>query len=80
MNLPVIWCKACQDVEYKSEISEPNRILMMPEFQDFKLVLQKKVSFLQWVRDWKRTDFFMEYDEKDKKPFFFAILNKLHLV
>lgn len=80
INLPVIWVKACLGEEYKNEIREPNRILMMPELQDFKLVLQRKVTFSQWYKDWRRTDYFMEYDKNDKRPFFFAILNKLHLV
>lgn len=79
VNLPVIWVKACLGEEYINEIHEPNNILMMPELQDFKLVLQRKLSFVQWLKDWKRTDFFMEYDKNDKKPFFFALLNKLHL-
>lgn len=79
INLPVIWVKACLGEVYQNEIHEPKRILMMPEFQDFKLVLQRKVSLIQWFKDWKRTDFFMEYDKNDRKPFFFTILNKLHL-
>lgn len=79
INLPVIWVKSCMGEAYKNEIREPNKILMMPELQDFKLVLQRRVSFVQWLKDWKRTDFFMEYDKKDRKPFFFAVLNKLHL-
>ena len=80
INLPVIWVKACYGDDYKNEICTPKQLLMMPELQDFKLVLQRKVSFIQWCKDWKRTDYFMEYDKQDKKPFFFAILNKLHLV
>jgi len=52
----------------------------MPELQDFKLVLQRKLSIVQWLKDWKRTDYFMEYDKNDKKPFVFAVLNKLHLI
>ena len=79
VNLPVIWVKSCLGESYEEEIRIPNKILMMPELQDFKLVLQRRVSFVQWFRDWKRTDFFMEYDKKDKRPFFFAVLNKLHL-
>lgn len=79
ISLPVIWVKACLGEDYQTEIHEPKRILMMPELQDFKMVLQRKVSFIQWFKDWKRTDFFMEYDKNDKKPFFFAVLNKLHL-
>lgn len=80
INLPVIWVKACYGEDYKNEICAPKQLLMMPELQDFKLVVQRKVSFIQWCKDWKRTDYFMEYDKQDKKPFFFAILNKLHLV
>ncbi len=80
INLLIIWVKACLGEDYKSEICEPNHILVMPELQDFKLVLQRRVSFNKWLKDWKRTDFFMEYDKHDKKPFVFAILNKLHLV
>lgn len=80
INLPVIWVKACMGEEYQNEIYKPKCIFIMPELQDFKLVLQRKLSFWQWYKDWKRTDYFMEYDKKDKRPFFFAILNKLHLV
>ena len=81
INLPIIWVKASYGEEYKNEIRRtPRHLLMMPELQDFKLVLQRKVSIMQWCKDWKRTDYFMEYDKNDKKPFFFAILNKLHLV
>ena len=79
INLPVIWVKACLGEDYQAEIQEAERILMMPELQDFKLVLQRKVSFIQWFKDWKRTDYFMIYDKNDRKPFFFTILNKLHL-
>lgn len=79
INLPVIWVKSCLGESYEEEIRVPNKILMMPELQDFKLVLQRRVSFVQWLKDWKRTDYFMEYDKKDKKPFFYAVLNKLHL-
>lgn len=80
INLPVIWVKACYGEDYKNEICSPKHLLMMPELQDFKLVLQRKVSFSLWFKDWKRTDYFMEYDRNDKVPFFFAVLNKLHLI
>jgi len=80
INLPTIWVKACLGEDYSTEIHEPKHILMMPELQDFKLVLQRKLSIVQWLKDWKRTDYFMEYDKNDKKPFVFAVLNKLHLI
>lgn len=77
VNLPVIWVKACLGEDYSSEIKCPHKIVMMPEFQDFKLVLQRKISILRWLKDWKRTDFFMEYDKKDPKPFWQYIKDRL---
>lgn len=77
INLPLIWVKACLGEDYTNEIHTPKKILMMPEFQDFKLVLQRKISLLQWFKDWKRTDYFMEYDKKDQKPFWQYIKDKI---
>lgn len=77
INLPVIWVKACLGEDYADEIKTPQQIIMMPEFQDFKLVLQRKISLFDWVKDWKRTDYFMEYDSKDKKPFYQYIIDKI---
>ena len=77
INLPLIWVKACLGIDFRDEIRIPNHILMMPEFQDFKLVLERKVSPIQWIKDWKRTDFFMEYDPLDKRPFWQYIINKI---
>ena len=77
INLPIIWVKACQSEDYQDEIKEPKNILMMPEFQDFKLVIQRKISLFKWIKDWWHTDFFMEYDNHDKRPFFQYIIDKI---
>lgn len=77
INLPVIWIKACYNEDYTDEINVPNRILMMPEFQDIKLLLQRKVSLFRWLKDWKQTSYFMEYDKQDKRPFFRYIIDKI---
>lgn len=77
VNLPVIWVKSCLGEDYSSEIKSPKKIVMMPEFQDIKLVLQRKVSIGQWIKDWKRTDFFMEYDKNDPKPFWQFIKDRI---
>lgn len=77
VNLPVIWVKSCLGEDYSSEIRPVKKIVMMPEFQDIKLVLQRKVSLGQWLKDWKRTDFFMEYDKQDPKPFWQYIKDKI---
>ena len=77
INLPLIWVKACLGESYCDEIKHPRQIKVMPEFQDFKLVLQRKVSLRQWIADWKRTDSFMEYDRKDIRPFFAYLFRKI---
>lgn len=76
VNLPVIWVKSCLDEDFKKELCIPKKILMMPEFQDIKLVIKRKVSLWKWIKDWKKTDFFMEYDKNDPKPFWHYIINK----
>ena len=77
INLPIIWLKASIGEDYRDEIIEPKHILMMPEFQDFKMVLQRKLSLHKWIKDWLLTDYFMEYDSQDKKPFFQYIIDKI---
>lgn len=77
VNLPVVWVKACLGEDYYSEVKVPKHIVVMPEFQDFKLVLQRKLSLKQWMRDLHRTDVFLEYASDDKRPFFQFILDKL---
>lgn len=77
VNLPVIWVKACLNEDYHSELRTPKHIVVMPEFQDFKLVLQRKLSFTRWFGDLRRTDAFMDYAKDDKWPFFQFIIDKL---
>lgn len=77
INLPIIWVKACRGECYQDEMKEPEHILMMPEFQDFKLVIQRKISLFKWIKDWWKADYFMEYDNRDKRPFFQYIIDKI---
>lgn len=77
VNLPVIWVRANKGLDYSNELRDPKHVVVMPEFQDIKLVLQRKISLVQWLKDWKRTDCFLEYNKKDPKPFFQYIINKI---
>lgn len=79
VNLPVIWVKSCLGEEWRDEISNPQHIRMMPEFQDFKLVLQGKLRFSKWLKDWRDTNYFMEYDKNDIRPFYQFIFDKISL-
>ena len=76
INLPLIWVKACLGEDYHDEVKQPKCLMVMPEFQDFKLVLQRKISLGKWLKDLIRTDSFMVYAKNDKRPFFQFILNK----
>lgn len=77
VNLPVIWIKWCAGESYNEEIKSVKKILVMPEFQDFKLVLQGKLSIFSWIQDLRKTNCFLEWDKKDKKPFFQFLINKI---
>ena len=46
----------------------------MREFQDFmRCVKDKNQSIFGWLNDLKKTDSFVIWDKKDKKPFFVYI-------
>lgn len=77
VNLPAIWIKHSLGYNYSEEIKEIRPIVVMPEFQDFKLVLQRKLSLIQWLKDLRRTNCFLEWSVNDKKPFFKYIINYL---
>lgn len=77
INLPMIWVKAHSNQDYSEEIKSPKDIIVMPEFQDFKLVIQHKLGFWHWLRDVRRTDTFLLWNKKDQKPFWFFIKSKV---
>lgn len=71
VNLPYIWYQYCVGEDYRKEASNKiDDIFVMPEFDDFILLLKRKVSFLTWVRDYRRTHTFMEYSKEDPKPYY----------
>lgn len=71
VNLPYIWYQYCVGGDYNKELAnEIKDIYVMPEFDDFMLVLKRKVSFIKWWKDYKRTSTFMEYCEQDPIPYY----------
>ena len=71
MNLPYIWYQYCIEGDYKTEIlNKINDIYVMPEFDDFMLVLKRKVSLCTWWKDYRHTTTFMEYCKMDPKPYY----------
>lgn len=52
---------------------------MMNLFLDFKTIFQKQVSITKWIKQLFKTSCFLDYNNKDIKPFFYFFLHKLHL-
>jgi len=70
VNLPWIWYQYCVGGNYKKEIrNKVEDIFVMPEFDDVMLLLKGRVSFAVWLKDYRRTSTFMEYCDKDPKPY-----------
>lgn len=70
-NLPYIWYAGntgISDELYNKR--DVRHILVIPEFDDFILVLKRKVSLIQWLKDIKRSDSYMEYSHDDVAPFY----------
>lgn len=71
VNLPYIWYQYCIGEDYTKESNKKVQdIFVMPEFDDFTLLLKRKVSLTTWWKDYKRTSTFMEYCDKDPKPYY----------
>ena len=80
INLPYIWYLANTKGGYKKELESSTfkPVYVMPEFADFKnFVINRKIPLSQWITDIIKTDKFMEYDSKDKKPFFVEFGNMM---
>lgn len=74
-NLPYLWYLYCVGGDYSGYLSccKLTPVLVMPELNDLYFVRTREISLLQWFRDIRRTNAFMEYDSSDKRPFWYAL-------
>lgn len=80
VNLPYIWYEYCIN-NIVPEFHEIHPLYCMPEVDDFKQsVLKRRISLLQWVKDVRKTDSFMEYAKDDRKPFYARIKHELRCI
>lgn len=77
VNLPYIWYLNAIGQDYTMEIKDIKPVFVMPEFDDMAQMFHRKVSFFQWLRDIYSTDCFMEFDRRDRKPFYYRVLDML---
>lgn len=74
VNLPYIWYLNCigesYNVEKNADVSSK---YVLPDSAEFRLLLTKQISFLQYIDDICKTDKFMEFDRKDIRPFWYML-------
>lgn len=70
ISLPYIWYLDCIGADYSQEINkEIKPVYVMPDMAELKLLVTRQISIKDYISDFKKTNRFMEYDKKDKKPF-----------
>ena len=75
LNLPYLYCLSQAGQTVDAEIGRVNYmkpIYVMPEFDDLILLLKGQVGLFTWIRDFRKTDCFMEFSKNDMKPFFYG--------
>ena len=78
MSLPYIWYLDCIEANYSDERNKRvDSVYVMPDMAELKLLATGQISIKEYISDFKKTDRFMEYDKKDKKPFWKLV--KFHI-
>lgn len=65
VNVPLMWL----DNDIKIDNSKPPKAYYIDEFGDFLNVLRGKISFVKWLKAFRKATVFKYYDSKDKGPF-----------
>ena len=70
VNLPVILLNSFlgRDIKENKKVIEKPIYFMREEF-DFIHIFERRLSLLNWIKDFRRTNFFLLYDKNDKGPF-----------
>lgn len=78
ISLPYIWYLDCLGRDYSIESSKKiSSVYVMPDMAELKLLVTGQISLSQYICDIRKTDRFMEYDSKDKKPFWELVKNHI---
>jgi predicted ATP-grasp superfamily ATP-dependent carboligase len=78
MSLPYIWYLDCIGKDYSKESKKKiSPVYVMPDMAELKLLATRQISLLDYISDFRKTTRFMEYDRKDKKPFWKLV--KFHI-
>lgn len=79
VNLPFVWYLYCTGQDYKSYLNTTytKTVYVMPEIEDLGQLKHGKVNIWQWIKDFVKTDTFMEFSRKDPNPFIHLLLNRI---
>lgn len=70
VNLPYIFVSHfTKTIKMGDALQQSRSIIVMPEFVDIGQVIQHKISFFTWLKDFYKTDCFLVYNKKDLRPF-----------
>lgn len=73
-NLPYLWICACQGcIPKQVSITKKEKIYLMNEFADFRSIIEKKISWYGWVKQFLTADVHMIINRKDMGPFWFKL-------
>lgn len=76
LNLPYLYCLSQAGLSADVELGlvhSMRPVYVMPEFDDLILLLKGKVGLFTWIRDFRKTDCFMEFSKNDMRPFFYGL-------
>ena len=84
MSLPYIWYLDCVGEDYSQESNKDIKpVYVMPDMAELKLLATRQISLKEYISDFKKTNRFMEYDKRDKKPFWqlvkYHIWKRIHI-
>lgn len=84
VSLPYIWYLDCIGEDYSQEKSNKvESVYIMPDMAELKLLVTGQISLKEYISDLRKTNRFMEFDKKDKKPFWklikYNLCSQLHI-
>ena len=79
VNLPFVWYLYCTLQDYKGYLksTQIKTVYVMPEIEDLGQLKHRKVGIMQWLKDFAKTDTFMEFSRKDPWPFIHLLLRRI---
>ena len=73
INLPYLWVKDAMGEKTERSVLPPTTYYFIDEIGDFLNAVERRITFRQWLTDFRKAEVFMYYDKADRKPFFYVL-------